>query len=144
MRSILGVSRTKQWVEWLTSAEIADRLGIEQDIGDLLRQHRLQWLGRIARMSDERMLNQMLLGELPAAYPCYGPKKRWRDAVSSDLSLVGTPRNWYTEAQNRQQWCDCIWLLHLSPSALPTFPCGCSRQLRRYGDLKQHRNFCNM
>ena len=58
--SILGVSRTRQWEERLSSAELAQRLGIEEDIGILLRQHRLRWLGYTARMNDERMPKQML------------------------------------------------------------------------------------
>ena len=144
VRSILGVSWTRQWEERLSSAELAQCLGIDKDIGILLRQHRLRWLGHIARMNDKRMPKQMLFGELPATRPRYGPKKRCRDVVCSDLSLIGTPLNWYTEAQNWQQWRDCIQLFCPPPPALPTFPCGCGRQFRRSGDLKRHRNFCSM
>ena len=93
VRLILGVSQTKQWVEQLSSAELVQGLGIKDDIGALLRQHRLRWLGHIARMNDERIPKQMLFGELPAIHPRYGPKKRWRDTASPDLSLIRTPRS---------------------------------------------------
>ena len=55
----------------------------------------------------------------PASFAVVGTystsKKRWRDVISSDLSLIGTPLNWYTEAQNRQQWRDRIPLFRPLP-----------------------------
>jgi len=51
---IVGVSRTMQWREHLTTEELTGRFGTVQSIGDLLIQWRLRWLGHAARMSDMR------------------------------------------------------------------------------------------
>ena len=45
---ILGVSRTVQWRDHLTTAELAGRFGMVESIGDLLTQWRLRWLGHVA------------------------------------------------------------------------------------------------
>ena len=49
---ILGVSRTVQWRDHLTTAELVGRFDMVESIGDLLTQWRLRWLGHVARMSD--------------------------------------------------------------------------------------------
>ena len=48
----MGVSRTEQWREHLTTEEMAGRFGMVESIGDLLIQGRLRWLGHVVRMSD--------------------------------------------------------------------------------------------
>ena len=89
VRLILGVSRKQQHVDRLTTIQLARRLAV--DIDRILRQHRLRWLGHVARMTDDRILKCLLFGELPASRPPHGPKKRWWDVIVSDLFAWGIP-----------------------------------------------------
>ena len=50
IRSMMGVSRLKQWKERITSRELAERFGMTDSMTDILRRHRLRWLGHVARM----------------------------------------------------------------------------------------------
>ena len=42
----------------------------------LVTQHRLQWLGHMVRMNNDRLLKQLLFGELLPTRPTHGPKLR--------------------------------------------------------------------
>ena len=61
MRSMLGVSRLQQWKERITSRELAETIGMTESMAEILRRHRLRWLGHVARMEDSRMPKQLLL-----------------------------------------------------------------------------------
>ena len=65
---------------------------------------RLQWLGHLGRMEDERLPKQVVFGELRKKRPCHGVKKRWRDQVSKDLEAIGLRDDWYQLSQDRQGW----------------------------------------
>ena len=104
VRTLLGVSREEQFLQRLSSRDLAQRTGLPVDVNTLLRQHRLRWLGQVARMDHSRAPKQMLFGELPVARPRHGQRKRWRDVVSSDLAVIGaTDPGWYDTARNRPE-----------------------------------------
>ena len=54
VRCILGISRTIQWKEHLTTVELAGRFGMVESFDDLLTQYQLRWLGHVARVPDTR------------------------------------------------------------------------------------------
>ena len=60
VRCILGISKTVQWKEHLTTAELTGQFGMVGSIGDLLTQYRLRWLGHVAWMPDTRHLRKLL------------------------------------------------------------------------------------
>ena len=64
IRSMLGVSRLQQWKEMITSRELAEAMGMTESMAEILRRHRLRWLGHVARMEDSKMPKQLLFGEL--------------------------------------------------------------------------------
>ena len=102
VRCILGISRTVQWKEHLTTAELAGRFGMVESIGDLLTQYRLRWLGHVARMPDTRHPKKLLFGWLSQKRPAHGVRLRWRDKVRQDLKKCGIRESsWYMEAQDR-------------------------------------------
>ena len=82
---MLGVSRLQQWRERLTLLEWAERIGMADSMADILRRHRLKWLGHVARMDDYRLPKQLLFGELVRPCPSHGTKKRWRDLAGKDV-----------------------------------------------------------
>ena len=104
VRTILGVTRYQQWEQRLTSRTLANRFGMDWSIPDIIMDRRLQWLGHLGRMEDERLPKRMLFGELRKRRACQGPKKRWRDQMSGDLQAVGLKENWYQLCQNRKEW----------------------------------------
>ena len=69
---------------------------MEKTIKDILRRHRLRWLGHIARMEDHRLPKQMLFGELKKTQPRHGTKKRSRDVVAEDVESISL---WYEETE---------------------------------------------
>ena len=104
VRSILGVTRYQQWKERIASKQLASAFGMQQSIPDIILERRLRWLGHLGRMEDGRLPKRVLFGELRKRRPCHGTKKRWRDAVSSDLHLIGVKDRWYEICQDRKAW----------------------------------------
>ena len=54
-RVILGISNRQQWSEHITITEVRRRWGDMETIVDKIRLKRLEWLGHLARMADNRM-----------------------------------------------------------------------------------------
>ena len=82
IRSMVGVSRLQQWKEKITTRELAECFGMTESMTDILRRHRLRWLGHVTRMDDSQMAKQLLLGELERTHLRHGPKWRWRRSGS--------------------------------------------------------------
>ena len=75
VRTILGVTRYKQWSDRITTRQLSAEFGMERTIKDILRSNRLRWLGHLACMEDNRMPKQLLFGELKKTRPTHGTKK---------------------------------------------------------------------
>ena len=103
VRAILGVSCMNQETDHITNSELRVRWGNSDLLSDILRRRRMQWLGHVARMPDDRLPKQLLFGWLPQTRPAHGPRLRWKDRVRSDLTLLHVPE-WYKSAQERQEW----------------------------------------
>ena len=142
VRCILGIPRTAQWHEHLSSAVLAQRAGLPHDISTLLREYRLRWLGHVARMPPSRTPKQVLFGERTDTRPRHGPRKRWRDVVAADTALLGVD-DWYSAAQKRREWSALIKDIDPPPAQPTMFKCRCGREFRRSGDIKRHQRFCS-
>ena len=77
----LGITRTQQWSQRLTSQEVRNRWGDSETIAMKVMRRRLEWLGHVARMPDHCIPKQLLFGWLPQPHPCGGPRRRWRDII---------------------------------------------------------------
>ena len=157
VRTILGVTRFQQWKERLTSKTLSGRFGMSWSIPDFIMDRRLQWLGHVGRMSEERLPKMMLFGELRKKRPCHGIKKRWRDQMSGDLQAICMKEDWYQLCQDRKEWygkCrtgvdEVAYCKRRNTCAANrqdqerSFVCQCGRTFHRQGDLTQHRKFCS-
>ena len=70
--------------------------------------HRLEWLGHVARMPENRTPKICLFSWLPQPRPRGGPSLglRWRDMVRRDLRAMNVSKEkWYDEATvSRARW----------------------------------------
>ena len=70
----MGIRRTVQWAECITTTQLAERFSMSESISNLLTLTRLRWLGHVAHMSDDRMPKRILFGWLPQKRPAHGVK----------------------------------------------------------------------
>ena len=69
-------------------------------------QHRLRWVGHIARMPPTRLPKIILYGELAEGKrPRGGPKRRFKDQLKRSLAQANIPdNNWEPIAHERHSW----------------------------------------
>ena len=66
LRSILGITTMQQRLGHISNVEVAKWYGMEESLEEMVAARRLQWLGHVARMNDDRILKKLLLGWLPS------------------------------------------------------------------------------
>ena len=100
IRRMLGISR----LDMVSNASLFERTGLV-DLGLVLRQHRLRFLGHVGRMPLERWPKMMLFAsEVPGlSRPAGRPALTWPHAADSDLSEAAISA-WFEKCQDRAQW----------------------------------------
>ena len=107
IRSILGVSRWNK----IKNSDNLERAC--EDPIDMTIQKRLQWLGHLLRMNDNRPQKQLLRSRLSnATRPTHGPKQRWIDVVTRDLRSLHISLR---DADDRAAWRSAITLRCQNP-----------------------------
>ena len=105
LRSILGISTSRQRSERISSVQVSQMFGMEESLEDYVSASRLRWLGHLARMDESRLPKRLLFGWLPQPRPAHGPKLRWRDRVRRDLQKLDIAESsWFHTAQDRDLW----------------------------------------
>ena len=66
-----------------------------------LKSNRLQWVGDVAWMEDQRRAHRLLIGKPEGKRPRDKPKIRWEDNIILDLKEVDYEGEWKTLAQDR-------------------------------------------
>ena len=84
------------------NAEIREMTGVPL-LSDVVRSHRLRWAGHVARRGENSLLQKVLNAVPEGRRPAGRPRRRWRDAVSEDLRLLGRDEDWQI-AKDRQDW----------------------------------------
>ena len=143
----MGVGKAVQWAQHITTAQLAERFGMNESINHLLDQSRIRWLDHLARMSDSRTPKHLLFGWFSQKRPTHGVKLRWRDKVRQDLKSFSIPEtSWYVQAQECSVWRDlcCEGSLQLLVASteprVSLFECTvCHRQFRRSQDIARHK-----
>ena len=141
VRSILGVRKKDVWQDRISNAVLLDRWGDSQSMEHRIRRRRLEWLGHMARMEDDRIPKALLFGSFPGKRPAHGPRKRWRDCARLDVHQLP---EWYQVAtSSRRDWRQFYLGLHdkdNSDTDRSSVSCRtCRREFRRLGDLKRHK-----
>ena len=106
-------------------------------------------------MGNDRIPKQLLFCELTKIRPRHGPKRRWRDLAVMDVRTLGIEGDWFTVAQDRQQWSTICEQIHLPDDVVEvcaanrfsqsqTFSCTCGRIFKHSGDLLRHKKFCGI
>ena len=150
IRTIRGITNKQQWTQCIISYEVRRRWGDLETASEKVMKRRLQWLGHLARMSDDRIPKTVLFGWLTQPRPRSGPRKRWRDMVKKDLQQIKVKEEeWYDEAVlSREGWrATCRLQLATQQEARPTtrpteqaVTCDvCCRSFRRESDRKRHK-----
>ena len=62
VRIILGISNQQQWAQRISTREILRRWGDTEPVSNKVTRRRLEWLGHLARMPDQRMPKSALFG----------------------------------------------------------------------------------
>lgn len=138
LRAILGVSRWTQQHLHVTNGDLRHRWGDPLLASDVLRKRRLQWLGHVARMPEERLPKKLLFGWLPQTRPAHGPRLRWKDRVADDLKRLNI-HDWYAVAQDRAQWRGATRTVTEAPP-VKAFPCSaCGRSFKSSTGRTRHK-----
>ena len=130
--------------------EIKRRWGDEENAAEKVKKRRLEWLGHLAHMSEERIPKSALFGWLPQPHPRCGPRRRWKDVIRRDLTDIEVGEDeWFEEATlSTAGWreiCREGVERHSevsrvqAPAAAREVVCEvCSRTFSREGDKKRH------
>ena len=101
LRIILSI----KWQDMVPDTEVITRAGIPS-IHTLLQKAQVRWAGHVTRMPDDRLLKQLICGEL-----CYrkrsfgGQKKRFKDTLKKTLRSFNIDvTNWEVCVQDRPLW----------------------------------------
>ena len=65
----------------------------------------MRWARHVARMSEERVANRVLVGKAEGKRPLGRPRRRWVDNMRTDLQEVGCGYvDWIGLAHDRDGW----------------------------------------
>jgi hypothetical protein len=96
-----GPLRDEETGEWrrLHNKELQS-LYAAPDILRVMKIRRLRWAGQVARMTDDRIVCRVLVGNLQGRWPVGRLRTRWADNVRRDLREVGFSDNdWMDHAR---------------------------------------------
>jgi hypothetical protein len=68
-----------------------------------IKVRRLEWAGHVVRMSDDRTVQKVFLGQPYGRKKTGRPKLRWLDCIKNDLKSMGVKR-WRKKAEDRSVW----------------------------------------
>jgi hypothetical protein len=98
----------------------------QQDITTEIKSNRLEWLGHVARMEDNRMVKKVFEGHVGGRRKIGRPRKRWLDDIEEGLRLMKENR-WRKKATKRE-----IWAKIVSVTCILTQDAGTSKLAEHY------------
>ena len=73
IRVIMGVFKTRQRKEWITSRELAGWFGMTENVAVIIRKHWCRWLGHLSRMDNIVKYQTITFGEWIKTCSGYSP-----------------------------------------------------------------------
>ena len=106
---IIGAQR-KRPDHWMTSYSHALEINRCESIETTLRTRRLLWAGALIRMSDGRLPNRIVFGNLEGAVRRgrSGKEKKWTDCVQSDIRAFGITGDWKATSLKAEVWVETV------------------------------------
>ena len=95
-----GLWRIKTNLELMTKYK-------SQDIVNVIKIRRLEWIGHVIRMNETRSVKQIFEGKLEGRRGRGRHRLRWIDDVEDDLRKLGVKR-WRAKALDREEWASVI------------------------------------
>jgi hypothetical protein len=90
LRRIFGPKRDEVMGEWMKlHNEELHNLYTSPDIMRQVKSRRMRWVGRVARMGEERKVYKVLVGKPEGKRPLERLRRRWEDVVRMDLREIG-------------------------------------------------------
>jgi hypothetical protein len=78
------------------------------DIIAEIKSKRLEWLGHVVIMEENRTVKRVFEGNLSGKRKTGRPRKRWLDDIEEDLRLMKVKR-WRKKATEREVWVKIVW-----------------------------------
>ena len=97
----------------MRNTQLQNKANIDR-VDVMIQKRRLQWLGHVKRMHDDRLPKKLLVSKIrDGKRHQKGQKQRWHDLIHADLKEVNMVTSWKTEARDRKKWRTNIYnLLH--------------------------------
>ena len=94
--------------EWKsrTNREL-EEMSKEENIVKWIKGQRINWLGHLERMEEDRMPKKIFTQELEGTRRRGRPRKRWKEEVERDLQVLGV-RRWRELVIDREKWKDIV------------------------------------
>ena len=136
------MTRWDRELQHTTNTNLQQRWGDVSLMSDVLRRHRLQWLGHVAQMPAIRLPKKLLFGWLSHSRPAQGLRLRWKDRIQADLKLLKL-ENWYHLPQQRPEWRASCQDEVARTSTERSFSCAvCCRSFRSHSGMKRQLPLC--
>lgn len=84
--------------------DLREEIGLKTTLTKKVTRNRLNWAGKVARMSDDRLPKRALIMEREGNRERGRPRLRWKDRVRNDLRNTGAGEEWNQLAQDRKLW----------------------------------------
>ena len=97
-RAILNI----KWFRRVTNAEVQQRIQTDQDIVSAIKKRKLGLFGHICRMTDGRLVKNIMVGIVEGGNRRGRPRRSWIDDIKEWTKL--TFPELYRLAQSRRAW----------------------------------------
>jgi len=78
-----------------------------ENIVKWIKWQRINWLGHLERMEEDRVPKKIFTQELEGARRRGRPRKRWKEVVERDLQVL-VMRKWRGLVADRKKWKDIV------------------------------------
>jgi hypothetical protein len=139
LRFMCGITVMSMQAKGVHHVDLEKRLGLP-DVFSILAARRLQWLGHVFRMEEDRLPRRMLTAWVPVARPKGRPQLTYAHTIVRDLEKYNIGKEgWGEKAKDRVKWRALVKLIKGSPKKQKRF----NRQNNKVDQGKSGGNYNN-